>query len=241
MENKTLNQVMLKQAGLTTDFETLVKGMSEDQLAHITQDLYWSIKKGKAFEDVDGNPLYISFDDLKALVEAAAVETETDEPTDEPTDDPDEPTDDPEPLKPTPAQAAALAVDGLTQLTDYTPNGTFVVAEDGSSEYTIDYAKFAADNRAIVNDYARMLGEMYRKGGVKTITFEGTEYTWDVNGTLKGSNYKAGDVTLVSAVTAKFAADMTSGAGAMITIVVDGQELTTTIKFDNAPSTVEVV
>lgn len=60
----------------------------------------------------------------------------------------------------------------------------------------------------ILNDIARFLGALYRAGGIQSVTFQGTDYTWDPNGTLKGSNWANGNVTLVEAVVAAFSASL---------------------------------
>lgn len=52
---------------------------------------------------------------------------------------------------------------------------------------------------AILNDIARMLGALYRAGGVRSLSLGGKDFTWDPNGTLKGSNWVDSDGnTLVS-------------------------------------------
>lgn len=59
------------------------------------------------------------------------------------------------------------------------------------------------DAKVLMNDFARYMGAVWRNsnGEIDTVLFNGVEYTWDVEGTLKGSNWKAADGTsLVTAV-----------------------------------------
>ena len=61
------------------------------------------------------------------------------------------------------------------------------------------------DAKVLMNDFARYMGALYRNsnGEIDTVLFNGVKYTWDVEGTLKGSNWKDADGnTLVSAVVA---------------------------------------
>ena len=59
------------------------------------------------------------------------------------------------------------------------------------------------------HDIARMLGALYRAGGVKALSFGGKDYTWDPNGTLKGSNWIDSDGnTLVSQLVSTFGASV---------------------------------
>ena len=55
----------------------------------------------------------------------------------------------------------------------------------------------------VVSDIARTIGVIYNTNptGHRSVTYNGTIYTWDLNGVLKGSNYKdANGVTLVSSI-----------------------------------------
>jgi hypothetical protein len=61
---------------------------------------------------------------------------------------------------------------------------------------------------AILNDIARFLGALYRAGGIQSVTFQGTDYTWDATKGLKGSNWANGDATLVTAVVTAFSASL---------------------------------
>ena len=86
---------------------------------------------------------------------------------------------------------------------------------------------------APMRDLARYLGALYYQdiSTVESITYKGVAYTWDVNGTLVGSNWKdANGTTLVSVVVADLlgqypgTATMTLSDGlntADVTFVVD--------------------
>lgn len=60
------------------------------------------------------------------------------------------------------------------------------------------------ESSAIMNDMARFLGALYRiddGASVTKLTYKGTEYTWNAEGTLAGSNWEDADgKTLVSAI-----------------------------------------
>ena len=70
---------------------------------------------------------------------------------------------------------------------------------------------------AIVNDIARLLGALYRAGGIQRLTFQGTDYTWNPNGTLKGSNWEANGTTLVNAIATAFGTTIPSS----VTVTTD--------------------
>jgi hypothetical protein len=61
-----------------------------------------------------------------------------------------------------------------------------------------------------LNDMARMLGALYRAGGVRKITFQDTEYTWNASIGHKGSNWANGSTTLVSAMAVAFGTSIPS-------------------------------
>ena len=79
-----------------------------------------------------------------------------------------------------------------------------------------------------MNDVARFLGSLYNNGKATEIKFEGKTYTWDTEGTLKGSNWKdSEDTTLVYAIFGS-AKDVPSTAKnpTSIALTVDGVDMT---------------
>lgn len=80
----------------------------------------------------------------------------------------------------------------------YNYKGTVTVDNNST---TVKYADSVSGQEAI-NDLARYLGALYRSEGstVSTIKYDGKTYTWDAKGTLKGSNWKDGELTLVKAI-----------------------------------------
>lgn len=72
---------------------------------------------------------------------------------------------------------------------DYTYNGDFAIGYDNTIDYTINASVFG-DGKPMMNDFARLLGALYRTNAVEPIQFNYNYYDWDDNGTLKGSNYK---------------------------------------------------
>ncbi len=91
------------------------------------------------------------------------------------------------------------------EYTDREYVGLFTAVDENNIDYDIDITNVGDGGKNIMNDFARILGALYRAGGVKEITFNGSTYTWDEEGTLKGSNFKneAGQ-TLVHDFVAKF-------------------------------------
>ena len=83
--------------------------------------------------------------------------------------------------------------------------GKFTAVDENNIDYDIDITNVGDGGKNIMNDFARILGALYRAGGVKEISFGGNTYTWDEAGTLLGSNFKdeAGK-TLVAAFVEKF-------------------------------------
>ena len=112
----------------------------------------------------------------------------------------------------------------------YTGDKTF---DDTSNTYTMKYWPAEYLDGAPMRDLARYLGALYYQdiSTVESITYKGVVYTWDVNGTLVGSNWKdANGTTLVSVVVADLqgqfpgTATMTLSDGlntADVTFVVD--------------------
>ena len=83
---------------------------------------------------------------------------------------------------------------------------------------------------AIVNDIARLLGALYRAGGIQKLTFQGTDYTWNSNGTLKGSNWEdANGNTLVSAIATAFS----SGLPSNVTVTTDKGDINVIFDISN--------
>ena len=113
---------------------------------------------------------------------------------------------------------------------EYSGDMTF---DDTSNTYTMKYWPAEYLDGAPMRDLARYLGALHYQdiSTVESITYDGVVYTWDVNGTLVGSNWKdENDVTLVSVVVADLinqipaTATMTISDGlntANVTFVVD--------------------
>ena len=109
----------------------------------------------------------------------------------------------------------------------YTYSGTFAYVDETHLTYTVSAAN--AQNGNAMNDLARFLGALYRAGGVQTLTYKGTNYTWDTAGTLHGSNWKDGQGnTLVSVITAEALQQFPTS----LTISIDGTEVITTINVE---------
>ena len=95
-------------------------------------------------------------------------------------------------------------------------SGTWSITDAGDP-LTVTYSNTLAQAASMedthpyfLNDMARMLGALYRAGGVRKITFQDTEYTWNASLGLKGSNWANGTTTLVSAMAAAFGASIPS-------------------------------
>ena len=110
--------------------------------------------------------------------------------------------------------------DAVQNALDYTYvdraySGTWNITSN--SPLTVTYSNTLAQATAMedthpyfLNDMARMLGALYRAGGVRKITFQDTEYTWNASLGLKGSNWANGSTTLVSAMVVAFGASIPS-------------------------------
>ena len=88
-----------------------------------------------------------------------------------------------------------------------------------------------------MNDMARYLGALYRveSSAVKSITFNGTVYTWNESLALKGSNWAAEDgTTLVSAIV-KFYGEHPSSSIAMTLKGTGDAAVTLTFSFEITP------
>lgn len=107
-----------------------------------------------------------------------------------------------------------LTVDGTTVTADFTPDDSIKeqiqkiydglkIGEDGNVTEKDKEAKAYAIDKYVMNTFARYLGALYRIDEGDTISqikYDDETYQWDDNGKLRGSNWKAGDTTLVSAV-----------------------------------------
>lgn len=118
---------------------------------------------------------------------------------------------------------------------DYTYAGEFEVSGDAEQGLTITgtYSQSAFDAESAMNDLARFLGALHRfddGASVRSITFEGNAYTWDVEPeNLKGSNWRHEGTTLVSAIVRAYA----GGAQAFDVTLSDGaDELGITFGFE---------
>lgn len=98
--------------------------------------------------------------------------------------------------------------------------------------YTLSADKYAQDNRRMVYDLGRFLGAIYRTSEVPTIVYNGTDYTWDTEGTLKGSNYKDSDGnTLVHDITIGFASGHNADGSWTFVLGIVGTDVTVNIEL----------
>ncbi|MCH3953625.1 MAG: hypothetical protein LKE44_11350 [Eubacterium sp.] len=99
---------------------------------------------------------------------------------------------------------AAVSAATPSQGTDYTykgkitVNGTDVTATGDPTTYLKKPNKDTTT--PAVADLAQFLGGLYKSGKVSEIKFNGSTYTWNQEGTLKGSNWSLNGKTLVSAI-----------------------------------------
>ncbi len=77
---------------------------------------------------------------------------------------------------------------------DYSYKGTIEVS--GTS---VTYAPGTTEPKDIMDDLARYLGALYEQE-IEEITYGGKDYTWNEEGSLKGSNWENGGKTLVSEI-----------------------------------------
>ena len=95
----------------------------------------------------------------------------------------------------------------------YTPVGD-IEFDMSSNTYTGTYTAPQVLAGAPMNDMARYLGALYRQAGstITSIVYAGKTYTWDITGTLAGSNWEdSSGKTLVSQVTDDFQAAIAAG------------------------------
>lgn len=116
----------------------------------------------------------------------------------------------------------------------YEYKGEFEFGEE-SINYTINIANIGEGGRNIMNDFARLLGGLYRTNKVEPIQFNYKYYDWDDNGDNKGSNYKLigesirQENSLVTAIVAAYMADPTQ----VFKIKFDNTVVNTTITVVN--------
>lgn len=91
---------------------------------------------------------------------------------------------------------------------DYAYAGAQAITEgEGGPTLTTTYEQKGFELTQVMNDLARYLGALHRVDNgqsVKSITYGETAYTWNAEGTLKGSNWAADGKTLVSAIVDDF-------------------------------------
>ena len=127
-----------------------------------------------------------------------------------------------------------------TDDTPYTYTGE--VAVDGTTvtgTYPKLYQTKDTYKENIGNDLARYLGALYRADEEKhaeKITYGETEYTWDTPETLKGSNWKSGETTLVGAITANASTIMKDEN---LTLTIDGVDVTFKIAWKESSVTLD--
>ena len=113
---------------------------------------------------------------------------------------------------------------GETNSGDYEFTSTVTVL--GNTVKMEDTASVGEIRDVFMNDVARFLGSLYRNGEATEIKFEGKTYTWDTEGTLKGSNWEDSDGnTLVKAIFGS-SSDDTAKNPPSIALTVDGVEMT---------------
>lgn len=110
---------------------------------------------------------------------------------------------------------------------NYTPAGNFAVS---GNNVDVSYeAAQVADGTVVMNDFARFLGSLHEQGVTK-VTCDNVEYTWDEEGTLKGSNFvDANGTTLISVVVAAMKPELATGI-ASGNLEINGKTITYTVK-----------
>lgn len=97
-------------------------------------------------------------------------------------------------------------------------------AEDGNSIATADLARF--------------LGAIYRVDDgqtVQKITYDGTDYTWNTQGTLRGSNWENEGTTLVSVISQACTTDLSDGSASFTFTFNDMTQVTLNISVSPEP------
>ena len=106
---------------------------------------------------------------------------------------------------------------------DYVFTSTVTVL--GNTVKMEDTASVGEIRDVFMNDVARFLGSLYRNGKATEIKFDGKTYTWDTEGTLKGSNWEDSDGnTLVKAIFGS-SSDGTAKNPTSIALTVAGVEM----------------
>lgn len=117
----------------------------------------------------------------------------------------------------------------------YSYQGTYTVT-DNQVSYTVTGANLQAQAANTMADFARFLGGLYHGAGVRKIVYGGTEYTWNTNGTLIGSNWVKNvdemTPTLVSVIEDEFSAAYVGGNPMTnLTITADNKDITINIIY----------
>ena len=126
-------------------------------------------------------------------------------------------------LEPTKTTEEVLTDAESYEYNDYTYAGSWTT--DGTN---VAYTQGTSDPRDMMNDLARYLGALYRQDNgesVKSIEYNGTEYTWNEAIGLKGSNWANNGTTLVSVITADYQASPASS----YQFKINGETVTITI------------
>lgn len=129
--------------------------------------------------------------------------------------------------------------DVLTAAADYSYGGNY--QHTGSFDvsgsqvnYSINSTDIGEGGRAIMNDFARMLGGLYRQTSGTQITeieYAGTTYVWDENGPNQGSNWTQEGTSctqatsLVTALVTDVSTVTTTGS-ASVTLKLNGTTVT---------------
>lgn len=125
----------------------------------------------------------------------------------------------------------------------YTYNGSFSFS--GSQiNYSINSTDIGEGGRAIMNDFARMLGGLYRQTSGTQITeieYAGTTYVWDENGDNIGSNWtKEGTectqaTSLVTALVQSVGSAVTTPGSTSVTLKLNGTTVTCNVTVTEMP------
>ena len=124
---------------------------------------------------------------------------------------------------------------------DHTDVGTTTI-EDKTINYSAAAQNFVDPGEDGITkataDLARYLGALYQVDNETTLSYDGTAYTWDVDGDLKGSNWiDKEDATLVSAITKAMTEQGlgTSTGTATFTLTVNDTEVTVNVTISDFP------
>lgn len=124
---------------------------------------------------------------------------------------------------------------------DHTDVGTTTI-EDETINYSAAAQNFVDPGDDGITkataDLARYLGALYQVDNETTLSYDGTAYTWDVDGDLTGSNWiDKEDATLVSAITKAMTEQGlgTSTGTATFTLTVNDTEVTVNVTISDFP------